>query len=69
MVSSTGGFNNVTADRNNDGSITIHFGGCEDGRSNCIPIMEDWNYVVRLYQPRKEILEGSWEFPVAVPVN
>jgi hypothetical protein len=62
-------FNNVTADRNNDGGITIRCGGCEDGRSNCIPIMDDWNHVVRLYRPRKEMLEGSWEFPVAVPVN
>jgi hypothetical protein len=62
-------FNGVTAERNADGSVTIHFGGCDDGRSNCVPIMEDWNYVVRLYQPRKEILDGSWEFPAAVPVK
>jgi hypothetical protein len=25
--------------------------------------MEGWNYLVRLYQPRAEILDGSWTFP------
>jgi hypothetical protein len=24
-----------------------------------------WNYIVRLYQPRKEILDGTWKFPEA----
>lgn len=62
-------YNNVTAKPNDDGSITLHFGGCEDGRVNCLPIGEGWNYAVRLYQPRKEILDGSWTFPVAGPVE
>ncbi|MCR9088251.1 MAG: DUF1254 domain-containing protein [Rhodobacteraceae bacterium] len=31
-------FNNYTAEAADDGSITLHFGGCEDGRVNCIPI-------------------------------
>jgi hypothetical protein len=30
---------------------------------NQIPIMGGWNYVVRLYQPEPEILDGSWTFP------
>ena len=25
-----------------------------------------WNYIVRMYQPREEILEGTWTFPVPV---
>jgi hypothetical protein len=25
--------------------------------------------MVRLYRPRKEILDGSWTFPEAVPVK
>ena len=62
-------YNNVTADPNADGSITIHFGGCEDGRANCIPITQGWNYAVRMYSPREEILEGSWTFPKPEPVN
>jgi hypothetical protein len=61
--------NSVTGIRNNDGSMTIHLGGCADDRVNCLPIMEGWNYTVRLYQPGPEILNRSWTFPEAQPVN
>jgi len=60
-------YNNVTAAPNEDGSITIHLGACDDGRVNCIPITPGWSYAVRLYQPRKEILDGSWTFPEIKP--
>ena len=56
-------YNDVTAKANEDGSYTIHFGACDDGRINCIPITPDWSYAVRLYTPRQEILDGSWTFP------
>jgi hypothetical protein len=56
---------NSTAD--SDGSITIHFGGDSD-QPNHLYIMDGWNYIVRLYRPRKEILDGSWTFPQAKPV-
>ena len=55
--------NNLTATPNDDGSMTVHFGGCADDRPNCLPITEGWNYLVRLYRPRPEILDGSWQFP------
>ena len=61
--------NNVTAARDQDGSVTIHFGGCDDGRPNCLPITGGWNYVVRLYRPRAEILDGSWTFPALEPAR
>ena len=56
-------FNNVTAFPNEDGSITINFGGCEDGRANCIPVSEGWNYLVRMYEPREAVSNGIYEFP------
>lgn len=62
-------YNNVSATPSADGSYTIHFGGCEDGRINCIPVSPGWNYSVRLYQPRDEILDGSWTFPAFEQVN
>jgi hypothetical protein len=62
-------YNNVTAKPNADGSITIHFGGCKDGRVNCLPITKGWNFVVRMYEPRPEILDGSWKFPRIEPVK
>jgi hypothetical protein len=62
-------YNNFSADANDDGSFTIHFGGCEDGRVNCIPTSPGWNYAARMYEPRQEILDGSWEFPTPEPVD
>lgn len=61
--------NSVTGTLNDDGSMTIHLGGCDDDRVNCLPIMDGWNYVVRLYRPGPEILDGSWTFPEAVRVD
>lgn len=62
-------FNDKTAKPNADGSITIHFGACDDGRVNCIPISEGWNYIIRMYEPRQEILDGKWKFPAPTPVK
>jgi hypothetical protein len=59
--------NNVTAARDQDGSVTIHFGGCDDSRPNCLPITDGWSYVIRLYRPRTEILDGTWTFPALEP--
>lgn len=60
--------NNLTGTANEDGSFTIHFGG--DPKSvNHLPITEGWNYTVRFYKPRKEILDGSWVFPEVKPVE
>ncbi|MFT4636329.1 MAG: hypothetical protein ACI9OI_002130 [Chitinophagales bacterium] len=56
------GFSNLTALKNADGSITLHFGGDPDS-VNYIPLTKGWNYVVRLYQPRAELLDGTWTFP------
>jgi hypothetical protein len=50
------------------GSITIHFGG-DPKQPNYLAIMDGWNYVVRLYQPHKEILDGTWKFPAPQPVK
>lgn len=61
-------FNNVTAKPNPDGSITIHFGG-DSQQINYLPIMKGWNYLVRLYQPKQEILDGIWLFPEPQPVK
>jgi hypothetical protein len=55
-------FNNVTAKKDKDGSITIHFGG-DPKADNFLPIVPGWNYLVRLYQPGPEILNGTWKVP------
>ncbi|PHO02618.1 hypothetical protein CSC82_19075 [Rhodobacteraceae bacterium 4F10] len=62
-------YNNYTATPSDDGAFTIHFGGCEDGRVNCIPVTAGWNYALRLYEPEPEILDGSWTFPALEIIN
>ncbi|MET0988545.1 MAG: DUF1214 domain-containing protein [Steroidobacteraceae bacterium] len=61
--------NNLTAKKNADGSIDIQFGGCDGKAANCLPITPGWNYIVRLYRPRAEILSGKWTFPEPQPVQ
>jgi para-nitrobenzyl esterase len=61
--------NNVTGEPDADGSFTIRFGGCDGQAPNCLPIFPGWNYLVRLYRPRKELLDGTWKIPEAKPVG
>jgi hypothetical protein len=54
--------NSVSGAKNPDGSITVNLGG--DGSvPNPLPLDEGWNYIIRMYRPRPEILDGSWTFP------
>jgi hypothetical protein len=59
--------NSLTARPNPDGSFTIQSGGYREGMQNCLPIMLVWNYTVRLFRPRREILDGRWTFPEPLP--
>ncbi len=43
-------------------SFTIRFGG-DPSLPNMLPIMDDWNYMVRYYGPQKSVLNGSFRFP------
>lgn len=61
--------NSLTGKKAADGSITIQFGGYDGRTPNCIPITKGWNYTVRLYRPKKEILDGSWQFPEPQPAK
>jgi hypothetical protein len=61
--------NSITAKKSSDGSVAIQFGGCDGSIPNCLPIMSGWNYTVRLYRPRPEILNGKWKFPEPVPAG
>jgi hypothetical protein len=51
--------NSVTARKNDNGTFAIQFGGCDGKIPNCLPIMKGWNYTVRLYRQRAEILNGK----------
>jgi len=58
--------NSVTAQRSDDGSVTVELGG-DPSRPNQIPLPDGWNWVLRFYQPEQAILDGSWELPKLQP--
>lgn len=64
--SGTYSLNDRTAVRQADGSVVVHFGG-DPSAPNFIHTPPGWNYVVRLYQPRQELLDGTWTVPSAQP--
>jgi hypothetical protein len=43
--------------------------GCDGKTANCLPVVPGWNYMVRLYRPRPELLDGAFIFPEAQPVS
>jgi hypothetical protein len=61
--------NNITAKKNADGGVTIQFSACDGKIPNSLPINDGWNYTVRMYRPREEILSGKWKFPEAQPAS
>lgn len=61
--------NNVTAAADDTGAVSIQFGGCDGEAGNCLPITPGWNYMVRLYRPSQQILDGEWTFPEARRVD
>ncbi len=61
--------NDITAAKDADGAVTIRFGTEPGDAPNFLPITEGWNYIVRLYRPRPEVLDGTWTFPSPVATN
>lgn len=61
--------NSVTSVPDADGSVTVDFGPEPGGGDNFLYVTDGWNYVVRLYRPRPEILDGSWTFPEPEPFD
>ncbi len=61
--------NNLTAKKDADGGVTVQFGGDPTQAKNFIATMPGWNYLVRLYRPRAEVLDGTWKFPEAAAIT
>lgn len=57
--------NSVTGQPNHDGSVTVRFVGSPENETpaNAILTPTGWNYLIRLYRPRAEIVEGRWKPP------
>lgn len=61
-------FNGVTAAADDDGAVTIDLDTDDHGYRNHLPVMDGWNYAIRLYRPHPEVLDGGWVPPVPQPV-
>jgi hypothetical protein len=59
--------NNFTAITNPDGGYTINFTNNKN-KINYLNIFDGWNYTIRMYEPKKEILTGEWKFPNLVEI-
>lgn len=62
-------FNSVTATADEGGGVTIDLDTDDHGYRNHLPVMNGWNYAIRMYRPRAEILDGRWSPPVPEPVT
>ncbi len=61
--------NSVTSRPDEDGSVTIDLAATDEGFRNFLYVMDGWNYVIRFYRPRAEILDGTWVPPEPAPVD
>lgn len=61
--------NSVTSVRDPDGTVTVDFAPEPTGNDNFLYVTDGWNYVVRLYRPRPEVLDGTWTFPEPEPLD
>ncbi len=59
--------NSTTAKANPDGSYTIYFGMCEKHKDNCLGIEDGWNGILRLYEPKEEVINHTWKAPTIEP--
>jgi hypothetical protein len=61
--------NNLTAETDEDGSITLNLAPNNDGLPNYLYIPDGWNYALRLYRPQPAVLDGTWTPPVPETVG
>ncbi len=55
--------NSVTAEAEPDGSFVLNFTPDGAGVKNHLYVMDGWNYALRLYQPRPEVIDQTWTPP------
>ena len=61
--------NSITARPGDDGTVTIDLAPTDDGYMNHLYVMDGWNYALRLYRPRRAVLDGTWAPPGPEPVR
>ena len=56
MYVENGILNELNLEMNSDGSFDAYFGECGEVKNN-LPTVEDWNYILRIYEPRLDELQ------------
>jgi hypothetical protein len=60
--------NEYNIEFNDDGTFDANFGECGDNAKNNLPIVDGWNFLMRVYEPRLNELD-SYVLPTPVKVN
>jgi hypothetical protein len=68
MFSKRAILNEYNIEFNEDGTFDAYFGDCGDDAKNNLPVVDGWNFLMRVYEPRLEELD-SYELPTPVKVN
>lgn len=55
--------NSVMAIPEDDGSVVLDLAPEPTGGSNYLHVMDGWNFALRLYRPRPEVISGDWTAP------
>ncbi len=61
--------NSVTSQPDPDGGITLNLAPEAGDLGNHLYVMDGWNYALRLYRPRPEVIDKTWVPPRPVPVG
>lgn len=61
------GMNSVTATPGAGGRVILNLAPEPGGLANHVYIMDGWNYALRLYKPRAEVLDRTWTPPTPQP--
>ena len=60
--------NEYNIEFNDDGTFDANFGECGDNAKNNLPVVDGWNFLMRVYEPRLEELD-RYTLPTPAKVN
>ena len=68
MFSDRAILNEYNIDFNDDGTFDANFGECGEDVKNNLPIVDGWNFLMRVYEPKLEELD-SYKLPTPIKVK
>ena len=61
--------NSVTSVADSNGGVTLNLSPEGEGLTNHLYTMDGWNYTLRLYQPRRSVIDKTWKPPTPQQVG